>query len=493
MMEVDDQLETNIAEIAENTTNESLGLPTKKDQGEASFIPGRKALEVTEDGKASVDIKTASPSPSAPTRSEDHTARIRERIESLEDDNSDGSKSVRVNVSHLWREWVRQQVIKVRGKGHVFEQKAKSTEVNADGHQRTTLIQQLLKSVSRRKTNTIDIFGGDVEPSKLTDQLRSHLLKITNKIAFWKGNKHSESSASVCTDSEVSSPELPDRGYLEDIDFVVSEFDMILCTAPELPARGYLEDTEFLERESDVLFQQQQKHVHHNKQKNSSQEASIDGRSTISTQNPHHQVQGEDGHPQWQSATASPTSLSNLECGPHKHLSPSQQDPCSCYDRSEAVNPMQLPLPLSPSAHSIVTDSSRGHYQPLLPSGLDTTKPYETLTTVTVDNRNSATGCSMESTDIPSQTLQAPRHYPSATRLNSTSNPSLNVQCWTQQGTKVRSNNYVITGKNCDCFGSQTMSTSPPSRKSSNKLSSSEVDKDYIYMLPLFPSERSDM
>ena len=60
--------------------------------------------------------------------------------------------------------------------------------------------------------------------------------------------------------TEESEPELPERGYLEDIDFVVSEFDMILRRNPELPARAYLEDIDFICKEFNFFFRKKSRH-----------------------------------------------------------------------------------------------------------------------------------------------------------------------------------------------------------------------------------------
>ena len=48
-------------------------------------------------------------------------------------------------------------------------------------------------------------------------------------------------------------PELPDRNYLQDIDFVSQEFDLIL-KRPELPEREYLEDIDFVAQEFDLIL-----------------------------------------------------------------------------------------------------------------------------------------------------------------------------------------------------------------------------------------------
>ena len=54
-------------------------------------------------------------------------------------------------------------------------------------------------------------------------------------------------------------PKLPERGYLEDIDFVVNEFDMILRKNPDLPDRNYLEDIDFVSQEFDLFFRRKSK------------------------------------------------------------------------------------------------------------------------------------------------------------------------------------------------------------------------------------------
>ena len=60
--------------------------------------------------------------------------------------------------------------------------------------------------------------------------------------------------ADTCSNQSESEPQLPERGYLEDIDFVVNEFDMIIRTKPELPARAYLEDIDFVCKEFEFFF-----------------------------------------------------------------------------------------------------------------------------------------------------------------------------------------------------------------------------------------------
>ena len=57
---------------------------------------------------------------------------------------------------------------------------------------------------------------------------------------------HQEESKNTESPYEVPVPTLPERRYLEDIDFVAGEFDMILNTRPDLPDRGYLEDIDFV-------------------------------------------------------------------------------------------------------------------------------------------------------------------------------------------------------------------------------------------------------
>ena len=53
-----------------------------------------------------------------------------------------------------------------------------------------------------------------------------------------KEQKLHQASASVSSPRDTQAPELPDREYLTDIEFVAQEFDLLLQRAPELPKRS---------------------------------------------------------------------------------------------------------------------------------------------------------------------------------------------------------------------------------------------------------------
>ena len=72
-------------------------------------------------------------------------------------------------------------------------------------------------------------------------------------------DEHACGSLHVDNSVKIGEPGLPERGYLEDIDFVVNEFDMILRTKPELPARDYLEDIDFVSEEFELFFRRKSK------------------------------------------------------------------------------------------------------------------------------------------------------------------------------------------------------------------------------------------
>ena len=75
--------------------------------------------------------------------------------------------------------------------------------------------------------------------------------------------------ADTCSNKKKSEPKLPERSYLEDIDFVVNEFDMILCAKPKLPARAYLEDIDFVCKDFEFLFRRKSKDQLEEEQKES--------------------------------------------------------------------------------------------------------------------------------------------------------------------------------------------------------------------------------
>ena len=75
---------------------------------------------------------------------------------------------------------------------------------------------------------------------------------------------------------ESGEPELPERSYLEDIDFVVSEFDMILRRNPELPARAYLEDIDFICNEFNFFFRRKSRHQLKEEPKDSCRSTELD-------------------------------------------------------------------------------------------------------------------------------------------------------------------------------------------------------------------------
>ena len=116
--------------------------------------------------------------------------------------------------------------------------------------------------------------SGKTENRQLKDWMSKRLLKLLHK----RGTPHQENPTSTFTGVTGESvqtqkqnngadssnfeneedPTLPERGYLEDIDFVANEFDMILRAKPNLPDRNYLEDIDFVSNEFDLFFRRKQ-------------------------------------------------------------------------------------------------------------------------------------------------------------------------------------------------------------------------------------------
>ena len=71
---------------------------------------------------------------------------------------------------------------------------------------------------------------------KVEERNKSKSLAKTRKVRITELDKPDKSS------SEENAPDLPDRGYLEDIDFVCQEFDLIFGRTPDIPTCTAIED-----------------------------------------------------------------------------------------------------------------------------------------------------------------------------------------------------------------------------------------------------------
>jgi hypothetical protein len=94
-----------------------------------------------------------------------------------------------------------------------------------------------------------------------TDEASEKPILLNHKISQEQGvskDEPNDNAQADTNDIHECEPELPERGYLEDIDFVVSEFDMILHTTPKLPAREYLKDIDFVSKE--LFFRRKSSH-----------------------------------------------------------------------------------------------------------------------------------------------------------------------------------------------------------------------------------------
>ena len=168
-----------------------------------------------------------------------------------------------------------------------------------------------------------------------------------------------------------SEPEIPERGYLEDIDFVVNEFDMIFRTNPELPARAYLEDTDFVSKEFDLFFKR-------NQEKQKAESMCGNGASTSET--PKFVLDSE--------ANESPILNSDDTTGDQNGatMSVSNTYPCDRYQPllfSQPSNPGDVYVNHSlleaphTSTSQWATDSSEGQYQPLITRQQDPRSRYD--------------------------------------------------------------------------------------------------------------------
>ena len=159
---------------------------------------------------------------------------------------------------------------------------------------------------------------------------------------------------------EESEPEIPERGYLEDIDFVVSEFDLILRSNPELPARAYLEDIDFVSKEFELFFRRKSRHQ---------EEQKISARNSetleLAPEANESQLLNSDETTEDQSddyACLSQLSVCNTSPSSHFH------EPCSSSQRSNpnVVNHPLLKAPRTLPSHCMASDLSESQYQPLI-------------------------------------------------------------------------------------------------------------------------------
>ncbi len=145
------------------------------------------------------------------------------------------------------------------------------------GQQRETITQQLSKTtakqnctesdeiedsesasekVATRKRDKITLWQHRIEGFHTVEASKQPIIlnqRISQEQSVSKDEPNDNAQADT-HDIHEREPELPERGYLEDIDFVVSEFDMILRTTPKLPARAYLEDIDFVSKEFELFF-----------------------------------------------------------------------------------------------------------------------------------------------------------------------------------------------------------------------------------------------
>ena len=177
-------------------------------------------------------------------------------------------------------------------------------------------------------------------------------------------------------------PVLPERGYLEDIDFVVSEFDMILCSDPHLPARAYLEDIDFLSKEFNLFFkrkpgsQECKKSPANNNDANEVSDMNEKASITEARERPHCQSRHNDQVVKDQNDTAG--SIFNAPASTHSHYQPRLfgKDTKTEHVYATSVPPKGQPTSVVCSSS---TNSSEAHYQPLMFERLDTSSLYDSI------------------------------------------------------------------------------------------------------------------
>ena len=176
-----------------------------------------------------------------------------------------------------------------------------------------------------------------------------------------KDKPDGSAQADTCGDrgfhlDEESEPELPERGYLEDIDFVVSEFDMILRKNPELPARAYLEDIDFLSNEFELFFRRKSR-------RQEEQKISACSSNTSETSELVSEVSGRDSDENTAAEDQDDdyTFLSewSVHCD-HFH------EPLSSSQHSNPDNHPPLKALRTSASQSMASDSSESEYQPLI-------------------------------------------------------------------------------------------------------------------------------
>ena len=189
--------------------------------------------------------------------------------------------------------------------------------------------------------------------------------------------KMDDNAQDVCADqgirlNEGSEPDLPERGYLEDIDFVVNEFDVILHTNPELPARAYLEDIDFVSKEFDLFFKKKPRHQNLEEQKGSTCGSGSEISKFVREANESPLLNsGENTEDQNDDYAA----LSQLNVSPCDHCLPlvssQSSNPGGTY-----VNHHLLKGPHTSTSHW-ETNSSKGQYQPVIARTQDPKSKYD--------------------------------------------------------------------------------------------------------------------
>ena len=260
--------------------------------------------------------------------------------------------------------------------------------------QRETITQQLLKPTLKHNTAKV------ADPQSATENvatrkenkvtLRQHTFKGSSTDTFeegsekpkwnWKINceqgvhqiskdKSDDSAyADTCGDQDIhldeeSEPEIPERGYLEDIDFVVSEFDLILRSNPELPARAYLEDIDFVSKEFELFFRRKSRHQE--EQKISARNNNASETLELAPEANGSQLLNSDKTTEYQNddyACLSQLSVCNTNPCDHFH------EPLSSSQRSnpDVANHPLLKAPRTLPSHCMASDLSESQYQPLI-------------------------------------------------------------------------------------------------------------------------------
>ena len=164
-----------------------------------------------------------------------------------------------------------------------------------------------------------------------------------------------DSYASDCLNDAKDEPKLPERGYLEDIDFVADEFDMILRAMPEVPERNYLEDIDFVSKEFELFFRRKS-----NQQDEDSKAKSVQGTGSSDEEGEFvhsHLTTSDDKHFHHQNAG----DMSAFSASPHYQPLLFNNEEEHLHQESELP-----PLHVSPSVSRNVLNPSEGPYQPLI-------------------------------------------------------------------------------------------------------------------------------